>query len=704
MKAYSGPEKFAVVEIDVPQIGDDDVLVKIAACVAFNPRYNQSLSPPPPTHLHQTSNPILTPPSPPSGHEATGTIVLTGANITHLTPGTRIAADALDPCRTCFHCIRRKPLLCEKVTGYGGNAPGGIAEYCRYPARMVFPISDKISDLEAVCIEPAACAAHGIERMEMQVGSRVLLFGCGPTGILLAQLVKMNGAAHLTIASQPGPKLTLAQNLNIADTYHTIPTSPTSPTTSLAALHTTNPHGFDIVIEATGAPTILEAALTYVRKGGKLVIYGVYNKDVKIAWSPFLIWERELTVLASFCSMSHVPNVLEYVEAGGLRLGGIVDRTFGYKELLRVHICLVERGLTYLLHSRVSGLLRRETYLLQISSVVGKLMLIGRTWGITNEMNERNRFSGKLEAFIQCRFQKEDKRRFEGNECLSSWGGSWFYLVGTLGKPRNNSVIISEERQRDNVMPAPAIWYDYPVFDDVLPEEEEMPALEPNTHTHNSLTTRDNNSAMTMQSEEGFFNCPLSRQQQQDTPPASPKEISTTQLLSLPTSPPRPHYPYCAPPTTPMLRHQSLSSELRILNTELSKCQMTRDALTRREAALLELKAEVEEEMKLKADIEAEERQRQQREEEDEDDVDEVLFMRNVQRRVEEGLLKNAGAGRGGESGGTGRGVEKQDEVEKEVEVEKKEKEKTTKAIPISAPERRRLARMALLKRDPRLA
>jgi D-arabinitol dehydrogenase (NADP+) len=76
-----------------------------------------------------------------------------------------------------------------------------MAEYCRYPARMVFPIGD-LPDLEAVLIEPAACAAHGIERMQMEVGSRVLLFGCGPTGILLAQLIKMNGAAHVKIICQ----------------------------------------------------------------------------------------------------------------------------------------------------------------------------------------------------------------------------------------------------------------------------------------------------------------------------------------------------------------------------------------------------------------------------------------------------------------------------------------------------------------------
>lgn len=130
------------------------------------------------------------------GHEATGTVAAIGKHVTNVAVGDRVAADALEPCRQCFHCTRRKPLLCENVTGYGGNVPGGMAEYCRYPARMVLPIGD-LPDLEAVLLEPAACAVHGIERMQLQVGSRVLLFGCGPTGILLAQLIKMNGAAHV---------------------------------------------------------------------------------------------------------------------------------------------------------------------------------------------------------------------------------------------------------------------------------------------------------------------------------------------------------------------------------------------------------------------------------------------------------------------------------------------------------------------------
>lgn len=134
----------------------------------------------------------------------------------------------------------------------------------------------------------------------------------------------------MTIASKAGPKLDLAQRLGIADAYVTI--SDEQPHVEMDSIKTANPYGFDIVVEATGAPTVLEASLDYVRKGGKLVVYGVYDESVKIAWSPFRIWEHEVTILASFCSMGHIPHVLEYVKAGKLKLEGITNKTYRIEE------------------------------------------------------------------------------------------------------------------------------------------------------------------------------------------------------------------------------------------------------------------------------------------------------------------------------------------------------------------------------------
>ncbi|PSN62117.1 L-threonine 3-dehydrogenase [Corynespora cassiicola Philippines] len=320
MKAlqYSAPEQYAVVQIDVPTIGDDDALVKISACGVCG------------TDLHYHKGEFMAKFPLIPGHEAVGTVAAIGKNVKNISLGDRVVADPLRACLSCFYCTRNQHLHCENMTGYGGNVPGGFAEYCAYPSRQLHKIPPTLSNLEAVLIEPASCAAHGIERMAPKAGSSVLLFGCGPTGILLAQLLRQNGAANITIASKPGPKLDAAKSLDLANTY--IPITSPSGESELSALRAANPHGFDIVVEATGAPPVLESTLMFVRKGGTLVVYGVYDDAAKISWAPSHIWANEITVLASFCSMGHMPRVLEYVNGGGLRLKGIVEKGFRIEE------------------------------------------------------------------------------------------------------------------------------------------------------------------------------------------------------------------------------------------------------------------------------------------------------------------------------------------------------------------------------------
>ena len=136
----------------------------------------------------------------------------------------------------------------------------------------------------------------------------------------------------MTIASKGGPKLDLAKSLNIADEYIRISDVPEEAVTQMDNLKSTNHYGFDIVVEATGAPSVLESALYYVRKGGTLVVYGVYDENVKVSWSPSRIWTHEIKVVASFCNLQMMPRVLEYVETGKMKLRGIASKTYRIEE------------------------------------------------------------------------------------------------------------------------------------------------------------------------------------------------------------------------------------------------------------------------------------------------------------------------------------------------------------------------------------
>lgn len=116
------------------------------------------------------------------------------------------------------------------------------------------------------------------------MGSRVLMFGAGPTGLVLAQMLKHNGGCHVVIAAPEGLKMDLAKKVDAGDEY--VALSRKDPAAQFEKIKSENPYGFDIVVEATGSVKILEDAIHYVRRGGKLIVYGVYANKDRVTWPP----------------------------------------------------------------------------------------------------------------------------------------------------------------------------------------------------------------------------------------------------------------------------------------------------------------------------------------------------------------------------------------------------------------------------------
>ncbi|CAG5159662.1 uncharacterized protein ALTATR162_LOCUS5648 [Alternaria atra] len=167
---------------------------------------------------------------------------------------------------------------------------------------------------------------------------------------------------------------------------------------------------------------------------------------------------------------------------------------------------------------------------------------------------------------------------------------------------------------------------------------------------------------------------------------------------SLPTSPIPPESSHdvrfpsptlCKPIRSPQVAPTSIpatltsDAEFRIIEAELTNCEMTREALARREAVLQERKAEIVRENKMRLDKEV----RDLAMGDEEEDMNEGLYMREVQRRIEAKLQRA--------DGNTNEAMEKK--------VQQVEEVKEAKVVPVSAPERRRLAHLTLLKNDPRL-
>lgn len=141
-----------------------------------------------------------------------------------------------------------------------------------------------LTDEESTLLEPAACAIHGLDKLNPPVGIEVLLLGAGPTGLILAQLLKLNGASRVVIAANKGIKMDIAKQLNAGDEY--IELDRQNPDAQWRKLKDDNPYGFDVVVEATGVEKLANESINYVRRGGTLMIYGVYENKALVHWPP----------------------------------------------------------------------------------------------------------------------------------------------------------------------------------------------------------------------------------------------------------------------------------------------------------------------------------------------------------------------------------------------------------------------------------
>jgi len=317
MKAivYHAPGKFVYEDVPDPAPRDDEVVIATEACGLCRTDM----------HIHQgrflSRFPLI------NGHEIAGNIVEIGRNVKDFRPGQRVVADNTELCGHCFFCRRDEPLFCENFISHGCNVAGGFADYMALKAEKVFPIHN-LSDREAIMAEPTACALHGMDVIRIRPGSEVLLYGAGPTGLILAQLARLNGAAFLAVAAPPGKKLDMAKAL-AADAVYPIDKKDFGKHRN--AIRDAHPRGFDTVIEATGIPELLREAIQHTRTGGQAIAYGVYPESESVPISPYDLFRREITVKGSFAQTHCFGRALLYLESGKIDVRDLVTHEFSLK-------------------------------------------------------------------------------------------------------------------------------------------------------------------------------------------------------------------------------------------------------------------------------------------------------------------------------------------------------------------------------------
>ena len=182
------------------------------------------------------------------------------------------------------------------------HAAGAAAEYVAVPAANVYRLPAGFDGQTAAMIEPLACAVHGLRRLGPVFGDSVLLTGAGTMGLLLLQLLVHAGAGAVTVVDRVSDRLEVASKLGAARVVSDIG--------ELAD------ERFEITVDATGVPAVIQAGSDLLDRGGRLLVFGVSPAEAAISLSPFRVYNDEITVTGSMAILRSFAPAVELLTSG----------------------------------------------------------------------------------------------------------------------------------------------------------------------------------------------------------------------------------------------------------------------------------------------------------------------------------------------------------------------------------------------------
>ncbi|MDQ0456870.1 2,3-butanediol dehydrogenase [Rhizobium paknamense] len=240
------------------------------------------------------------------GHEFTGEVLETKGDCGAVKIGQRVAVEPEYRCGTCPACLRGDYNLCEKMGFAGLMGHGGMAEEAVLPHYMLHTLPDAVTDRQAAVLEPAAVALHALRRSGLMAGQSVAVVGAGPIGLLLVQFAAVAGARRIVVSDVSEARLARARALGATETVN-----------SMSGHLPTQAQGVDMAYEAVGVQAALEDAIHSVRKGGKVILVGLFGAPARI--DAFDLVNREVEIIPS-CGYRHV-----YPDLIGMIAGGVID-------------------------------------------------------------------------------------------------------------------------------------------------------------------------------------------------------------------------------------------------------------------------------------------------------------------------------------------------------------------------------------------
>ncbi|KEA65056.1 Threonine dehydrogenase [Marinobacterium lacunae] len=259
------------------------------------------------------------------GHEFCGQVVAVGDQVSTVKVGDRVAIEPEYRCQTCRYCKSGDYNLCESMGFIGLMGDGGMAEQVAVPEYMLHRLPDTVSYRQAAVLEPSAVAEHALNRSALKPGSRCLVIGLGPIGLLLIMLARLRGITDICAVDISPERLHKAQQLGA---QHTLDGRQPD---LLMQLQQLSDGGYDSVFEAAGSQTTFTTALQAAKKGGEVLLVGLMGD---ISLDAFDLVNREVRLQTSVGYRNVYPTLISHIAEGAFDPSVIVTRTVGLENAL----------------------------------------------------------------------------------------------------------------------------------------------------------------------------------------------------------------------------------------------------------------------------------------------------------------------------------------------------------------------------------
>ena len=292
MKAavYYGNKDIRIENVVEPDLVTGDAKIRVDYCGICATDLEEYLFGPQviskdPNPLTGQSIPMIT------GHEVTGTVVGIDSTNTSVTLGDRVAIDGIITCGNCWWCENGQEMQCGSLACIGFQRNGGLAEYLTWPADHLITLPDNVTSEQAALIEPTAVAVHALHKCTVQSGTTIAIVGVGTVGMVTMQAAKAMGARVLALDVRDNA-LEMANSLGADVVINT-----GSDSFNKTIQDATDGLGPDYVLDTAAGPDTAKLSIDLVRKGGIVVLVGIYTKTTTLDFNSVVL--REVNVVGS---------------------------------------------------------------------------------------------------------------------------------------------------------------------------------------------------------------------------------------------------------------------------------------------------------------------------------------------------------------------------------------------------------------------